>query len=130
MGMFDNLYINPNLLPIEENEKEWITLNDPDWQTKDLENILTEVYITDEGELKINQWQYETVPKEERPYPNDEGIKGIMGSLKRKNEYLETLNYTGIVNFYSHIKKVWWEFNAYFENGKLIKITGGRENED
>lgn len=129
MGMYDNLYINPKQLPISEEEKGLFEQLNLDWQTKSLNCDLTEVYITENGELKINKWQYETVPKEERPYPDDEGLKGMIGCLRRKDEHLENINYTGIVNFYTNIKKDWWEFNAKFLDGKLISIEGGKEIE-
>jgi hypothetical protein len=121
MGMFDYLYISASLLPVSDEEKKMIG-NDVEWQTKDFDRYLTEIYITDDGELKICRWELENVPKEERPYPNDEGILGILGSVRRINERLETLNYHGIVNFYSTINREWYEFSAKFTDGKLVSI--------
>lgn len=127
--MFDNLIINTEKLPVSDEEKKAIGEN-PNWQTKDFDCILTEIYITDDGELKINRWNYEEVPKEERPHPDGEGILGLMGSLKRANERLETIPYHGYVNFYSDIKGNWYEFFAKFTNGKLECIEGGKENNE
>ena len=124
--MFDRVYINKGKLPISDEEKLLIG-DDIDWQTKDFDCELTEIYITDEGELKISRWNYEIVPKEERPYPDDDSLKGMMGSLKRVNEILETILHHGYVNFYSNIGKDWYEFNAKFTNGKLEFIEGGKE---
>lgn len=126
MGMFDNLIINTNKLPVSEEEKEKIGKN-PNWQTKDFDCILTEIYITDEGELKINDFNYEIVSKKDRAYPKDEGLRGLMGSMKRVNENLKPIKHHGYVNFYSNIGDDWYEFFAKFTDGKLISIEGGKK---
>lgn len=121
MGMFDYLFIDTNMLPISDEEKIIIG-DEPGWQTKDFDNVMTEIYITNDGELKINQWEYEDVPKEERPHPDDDGIKGLFGSVRRSNESLETIPHHGYVIFYSSINREWYEFNAKFTDGKLVEI--------
>ena len=121
MGMFDYLFIDTNMLPVSDEEKIIIG-DEPGWQTKDFENIMTEIYITNDGELKINQWEYEVVPKEERPHPDDDVLSGLVGSLRRSNENLETIPHHGYVNFYTSISKKWYEFNAKFTDGKLVEI--------
>jgi hypothetical protein len=126
MGMFDTLYVNLNLLPITGEEQEFLE-KDCSFQTKDFDCDMTEIYITDEGELKINRFEYVEVPKENRPHPNDDGFLGMAGSLKRVNERLETIPYHGIVNFYTYKDKTSFEFFAKFDNGKLDIITGGKE---
>ena len=121
MGMFDYLFIDTKMLPVSDEEK--IAIGDePGWQTKDFDNTLTEVYITDNGELKISRWEYDVVPVEERPHPNEEGFLGFAGSLRRSNIRLETMPHHGYVNFYSHIGSEWYEFNAKFTDGKLVEI--------
>ena len=126
MGMYDNLIINTGKLPVTDEEKMLIG-ESPGWKTKDFDCDLTEIYITNDGELKINRWDYEEVPKEERPYPNGEGLRGLIGSLRRVNERLETIQHHGYVNFYSNIGDDWYEFFAKFTDGKLISIEGGKE---
>lgn len=121
MGMFDYLFIDTNMLPISDEEKIIIG-DEPGWQTKDFDNVMTEIYITNDGELKINQWVYETVPKEERPHPDDDGIAGLVGSLRRSNERLETIPHHGYVRFYDSINREWYEFSAKFTDGKLVEI--------
>ena len=121
MGMFDKLYINPDMLPISDEEKKFFT-KETEWQTKSLDNVLTEVYITDDRQLQVNEWTLESVPKEERPYPNDDGIKGMMGSLRRVNEHLVTIPHHGFIVFYSKANDKWYEFKAKFTDGKLIGI--------
>ena len=128
MGMFDNLYINTDKLPVSDEEKKLFGKN-PDWQTKDLDCTLTKVIITDDGMLQIERFNYKTVPKEERPHPNDDGIMGLIGSLQKENEVLETLDYHGIINFYCDFKGKWYDFYAKFTDGRLVSITGGLENE-
>jgi len=121
MGMFDRLYIDTNILPISEEEKLKLGKN-PEWQTKSLDCELTEVYITDNGELKVNKFVYDVVEKKDRPYPNKDGILGLAGSLKRVNERLVTVKHDGIVNFYTDVENEWFEFNAHFIDGILIYI--------
>ena len=129
MSMFDNIFINTNKLPVSDEEKTIIGDN-TEWQTKDFDSVLTEIYITDDDELKINRWEYETVPIEERPYPDGEGFLGMFGCLRRVNERLETIPYHGIITFYGRPdkeKKEWYEFYAKFTDGKLVSIDGGKE---
>ena len=132
MGMFDTLYISTNRLPLTRAEKKLLGEN-PEWQTKDWENVLTEIYITDAGEFKVNQWKYETVPKEERPHPEAEGILGLAGSMRRVDERLETIPYHGYIRFYTGIEdeqgnNLWLEFSAKFTDGRLVGIK--RADED
>lgn len=126
MGMFDDLYVNLNLLPLSSKEQEFLGDNHS-FQTKDFDCDLTEIYITDNGELKINRWEYASVPEEERPHPNGEGLMGLVGSIKRVNQRLETIPHHGIVNFYTYKEGMFFEFFAKFDNGKLDIITGGKE---
>ena len=124
--MFDTLIINTDKLPVTDEEKKLIGENFG-WQTKDFDCNLTEIYITDEGELKINRWDYEKIQKEEIPHPNGEGLLGLIGSLKRVNERLEVIKHHGYINFYSNIGNDWYEFFAKFTDGKLAFINGGKE---
>ena len=59
----------------------------------------------------------------------NDGIMGLIGSLQKENEVLETLDYHGIINFYCDFKGKWYEFYAKFTDGRLVSITGGLENE-
>ena len=126
MGMFDSVFINIDKLPIPDSQKKLFGKKH-DFQTKDLENCLTEVYITDDNLLMISKWEYETVPPEERPYPDPTSKMHFCGSMRRKNERLEHLNYNGILNFYTSVDydKKWYEFNAEFVNGVMVDIKGG-----
>ena len=120
--MFDYLIVPLNKLPVTETEAKELGEKHL-FQTKDFDCTLTEIYITDDGLLQINKWEYEEVPKEERPYPNDEGILGIVGCLRRAKERLENINLHGYLNFYTILKNDdWLEFNAKFTDGKLETI--------
>jgi hypothetical protein len=126
MGMFDTIFISLDKLQLSEKERKNLGKDHP-FQTKDFECTLTEIYITDEGDLKINRWEYESVPREERPHPNEEGLLGMIGSIRRKGERLEKIEHHGYVNFYTilenwHNENDWLEFNAKFTNGKLVSI--------
>lgn len=79
---------------------------------------MTEVYITDDDRIKISHWDMEEVPKEERPYPNSDGIRGLMGSLRRTNKKIEYLDYNGSVSFGNGE----YNFQAWFKNGRMVDI--------
>ena len=76
--------------------------------------------------MKINRWNYEEVPKEERPHPDGEGLLGLMGSLRRVNERLETIEHHGYVNFYSNIGDDWYEFLQNLQMVNLYLSRVGR----
>lgn len=128
MGMFDRVIINIDKLPLSHKEKDFMykaSKNDIefDFQTKDFENVMTEIYITDDGLLQINDWELETVPLEERPHSGATGLMQWAGSIRRVNErWVTQEDYTGVVNFYSYTDKKWFEFDATFIHGKLEKI--------
>lgn len=119
MGMFDNLKISTSKLPLSDSEKKSIGEN-PNWQTKDFECIMSTAEITDDGKLRFLNFRYEW----------DENVKNVMfkltgkmGGLTTKDEQWIDLNdYHGYVNFYSTVNSIWYEFNAKFTDGKLVSI--------
>lgn len=126
MGMYDHLYIVKELLPLSDEEKELIT-DQTVWRTKSLECVLTEVYIGSDRQLKINHWVYESVPKEERPYPDAKGWKSVIGSIRRTDEKILDSNYTGEIVFYTKVNDQWLEFISLFNEGKMILIKRVKE---
>lgn len=122
MGMFDNLHINTDKLPVSDEEKKLIGKN-PNWQTKDFDCMLTDIYITDEGELTIRKFTYGWDETQKNGF-------GTMGVLTEENVRTEVKPHHGYVNFYSNIGKDWYEFFAKFTNGKLECIEGGREKQN
>ena len=107
MGMFDDIIINVNLLPISKEEKDLFDTN-TNWQTKSMDCLLSTFEITKEKKLSI--------------------IESGWGVVERTKKEIE---HTGIINFYSSNKNGdWYEFYAKFIDGMLQEITGGKENID
>ena len=122
MGMYDHLYVKDlSVLPLTEEEKTLLT-TETEWQTKSFDCTLGEIYLTANGTLEELGFDYEEVPKEERPYPDAEGPMGLCGSFRRINERVEPLEHHGYVNFYTSIKSRWIEFVAKFTDGKMVHI--------
>ena len=96
------------------------------FQTKDTPDQYMTVYtITADGYLEWHPYQMEAVPKEERPYPNDDGFLGMMGSMRRVEEASERIEYHGDIYFYegNHPDVGWWEYRARFTEGRVSAIT-------
>jgi hypothetical protein len=119
MGMFDYVIVNLDQLPITDKEKKFLGKT-PDFQTKCFDCTLTEVYITDDGELQIRRFEHEIVPVEERPYPDRDDLLGLCGMLREINVRLEVIPFHGYFNFYTTLENnEWLEFTAKFTDGKL-----------
>jgi hypothetical protein len=116
MGMFDYVHVNLEKLPLTDEEKKSLGAN-PSFQTKHFDCILTNIRITDDGELEIDRFDY--------GFDKDSfNAFGIKGCLTHENERTEKIPYHGYFNFYTHNKKKEWiEFNAKFTDGKLVEIT-------
>lgn len=120
MGMFD--YIRCDA-PLPETEvppptAEW-------FQTKDTPDQYMTVYtITADGKLVWRPYCMEEVPKAERPYPNDDGLLGLAGSMRRVEADEEALPFHGDIEFYTsnHPDVGWWEYRARFTEGLLARI--------
>ncbi len=144
--MFDNIIVDANILP-DITEEEKILLNQTKgWQTKDFENILTDVYITKDEtlnfkhsfvnknflyKLQIKESKWEEVPIDQRPHSDVSTIIALAGSIRETNIRIVDLNYTGTFIFYTSINKnigigaketIWYEFVGQAENGKIISI--------
>lgn len=104
--MFDTVYINRDKLPISQEEKENFNLVH-NFQTKDLECVLDNIYIGDDDKVKI----YST------GYCDDNKDK------LKSNEYLFDKDSAGELYFYGNDNKhTWWEFRAIFKHEFLISI--------
>ena len=125
--MYDYFYINKEKLPLSEDVKNNIP-EDIVWQTNSMENVLTEIYITEDNELLVNNYELETVPEAERPYPNSTGIMSLFGSIRRINERKERSYYTGDIYFWGRVDGRWLEFKATLNNGILQNIVEDRRN--
>lgn len=116
MGMFD--YVRCDV-PLPDGWKGEL-------QTKDFNCEMVEHLISKDGRLLLERIdETHIVPKEERPYPNDDGVLGMCGML-RVVKSRHDANFHGIVNFYGTErdgeKYIWHEYNAKFTDGGLISI--------
>lgn len=106
MGMYDNIIISLDLLPITEDERKLLSKYN-NWQTKDLECGLITYEITPSGKLRIEK-----------------------GYTKNPDKTYE--NFTGAILFYEYTmsdgalnefkEDKWFEFKAVFENGIMQMI--------
>jgi hypothetical protein len=48
MGMFDNIIVDANILPDLTQEEKSLLNETKGWQTKDFENILTDIHIVED----------------------------------------------------------------------------------
>ena len=119
MGMFDNLKISTSKLPLSESEKLAIGEN-PDWQTKDFECILSTAEITDEGKLRFLTFKYDWDENAESALSKLTGKKGAL--VTKDEEWIDLKDYHGYVNFYTSVNNIWYEFNAKFTDGQLVNI--------
>jgi hypothetical protein len=53
------------------------------YQTKDTPDQYMSEYRIVDGRLLWDEYHMESVPKQQRPHPDDDGILGLIGSLKR-----------------------------------------------
>lgn len=116
MGMFDYVEVD-----------KAHGLPDVEYQSKDFDCEMTTIRITENGHLEIERCDYESVPKAERPYPNEDGFLGMMGSMRKINCHWDDLRFHGIFNFYGqsgpNISEDWLEYSAKFSDGKLVEIV-------
>lgn len=119
MGMFD--YIRCEV-PLPDGWKP-----DGPLQTKDFDCDLVCHVITKEGRLMLERIDaVHEVPKADRPYPNDDGLLGMCGSIRTETSVHDS-NFHGVVNFYSYegdinVNHQWHEYNAKFTDGQLVGI--------
>lgn len=83
------------------------------FQTKDFECDMSTYVINQEGKLIGENYHYEDVPKEERPYPDGEGWKEWCGSLKKVIDSHYDRNYHGFLRFYDIEEKKCDCINGY-----------------
>ena len=118
MGMFDNVKCEAPLPDGFVGEL----------QTKDFNCEMVTHVITKDGRLMLSQIdRVEEVPKAERPYPNDDGLLGLCGSMRTFTS-LHDANFHGVLNFYGRKGDrkdgtwEWHEYNAKFTDGQLVSI--------
>ena len=117
MGMFD--YIRCEA-PLPETP-----LPPPDeLQTKDTpDQYLTTYTITADGRLTWRPYDLETVPPEEREFPNPAHPWHGHGSVRRVERDEEDVPFHGDICFYGGGREEgWWEYTARFTDGRLTRI--------
>jgi hypothetical protein len=120
MGMYDFIDIDEsiNLPDYPPN------MSRSDFQTKTFPDPLMTIYkITNEGKLLQEQWHYEDVPEEERPcYPFKNDWESVIGMVKKITDGWKELDFHGWLTFYTSVNKEWFEYEAKFTDGNLVKI--------
>lgn len=146
MGMFDNIIVNADILPDLTQEEKSLLNEVKGWQSKDFENILTDIHIVEDQELKykhsfvdrnfpyklqIKKSDWVEVPIDQRPHSDVSTILSLAGSIRETNIRIVDLNYTGTFIFYTTVDKnigigaketIWYEFVGQAENGKIKSI--------
>lgn len=117
MGMFDEIFVNPKVIP---NAKEWMT-EEIRWQTKDLDSLLDDYKIDENGKFLKYNTKYEETPDDELPFPELPFI-GAWREVDGTGEFNPYL-YTGTIYFYTSYEDNWWEYKAEFYNGTMIAIS-------
>lgn len=132
MGMFDHVDVSgvKDKLGHKFSKKDL-----KDFQTKDFENQMHIYIITKEGRLMYQDFDYESVPEEERPFYGKKEWKNPLGKMcgciKGIPKPLKDMDFHGVFNFYTGIRDVnskkkgawkWYEYNAKFTDGNLVSI--------
>ena len=120
MGMFD--YVRCDM-PLPETE---VMPKVDLFQTKDTPDQYMTVYtITVDGRLSWRPYHMETVPKEERRFPDapDDSLLALAGCIRRVEREPEFLDYHGDIYFYCGHEGSWWEYKARFTEGVCQKIA-------
>ena len=117
MGMFDYLRCK---MPLPEPCPPSDTL----FQTKDTDEQYMETYtITEDGRLIHHAVDYETVPKAERPHPEEDGLLGLRGSIRRIPRGEVEIPLHGDLEFHHYSDdKEWWSYIARFTEGRCVRI--------
>jgi len=122
MGLFDYVKCEMPLpeMPLPPYPDE----NGDTFQTKDTPDQYMTLYtITADGRLMWRPYEMVSVPKEERPHPNDDGLLGLMGCMKRVEQEPEAVPFHGDIDFYHYASGGWWEYRARFTEGVCKAIT-------
>ena len=124
--MFDQLKCEKELPLNDELKTLDVKWNEVTFQTKDLDNCLSDYRITQDGQL------VEDVVEKEYTYYTEEERKKLKGwsyikDAKIIKEYSKDVNYHGTIRFYelfdlNEKEDIWVEFDAHFVYGKLDKI--------
>lgn len=113
MGMFD--YVETEL-PLPDGFTGEL-------QSKSFDCVLTTILIQADGRLLIKDREFESVPPNERPFP-DHPRKSFWGSLRVTKERWRDLYFDGDFEFYGRdpTTEAWHSYVAKFVQGQLEYI--------
>ncbi len=116
MGMYDYIKIDTALLPVTQDELKG---KDTEWQTKDFDCELLNVFITNDGEIEIERCEREFIPASREVVDSDVHSTQKLGSSKIISTTREKVEYHGMISFYSSD----FHFTAKFTDNKLVGVT-------
>lgn len=108
---YDYIKINESLLPVNGLQK--LDLSNLEFQTKDLDREFLSYFITEEGELYYQDYEYQLV-EENHSFFKYKMKKNLLGNVKSEH--------TGDVVFYGKPYETFYKFKAKFTDGKLESI--------
>jgi hypothetical protein len=119
MGMFDDITCLA-ALPDEP-------VNDRNFQTKDLENLLDHYTITEDGKLLVDVFKLHVrTDAEKERYKQETGYK-FAPPFRREEKGRVEIDYHGRIVFYGG--DPWREYEAKFTDGRLVEIRVCGEEE-
>ena len=114
MGMYDHLKVSFQL-PDFPKDPPYIL------QTKNLDCLMDEYSINEQGRLIHHTCEWEPVPDEELPYPH----LPCIGSMRKKEGSHKDvdLNYHGYITACEfHTDDVFYDYRFKFTDGKLVEV--------
>lgn len=130
MGMFDEIKVKQNLQIPDDLKNLDINWKDYKFQTKDLDNCLSEYFISEDGFLYEHIIEREYIPytEEERKYKDHKPWNIWKDVIEKGSHDKKIEDYHGTIKFYTYETfdndyDFSLEFTAYFIYGKLDKIV-------
>lgn len=130
MGMFDTINVDRTLLdPLMEANDFKFELYDEKYysfQTKDIENALTEYFIEADGNVYVRECDYEILTKEEEEKQRKQSHLGLaFPKIINERKTLDT-SIWGYVKFYDEFttdtERFWVDFEALIQDGKMTSV--------
>jgi hypothetical protein len=128
MGMFDSIKVKAKLPLTDELKGYNLNWEEIEFQTKDLDNCLSEYILDENGFLfeEVVEREYVEYSKEER---KGEKVKpwNIFKDVKEISRTTKKIDYHGVLTFYcvekiNEKEQIWVDFEAFFIYGKIDKL--------
>ncbi len=100
-----------------------------EWQTKSIGRPdMTTYRLTEDGRLLEEQWHYEEVPEEQRPYYGDDkwdedDFYKAVGCLNRIHDGWEDTELHGNIRCCKTTDEGWRDYHLKFTDGELVNIV-------